>query len=91
MQAAEAYVNTVRIPGTKLSLRKLGFSGLPYLMPRDTLGNRAAAKVCDLNRVSRRSDEHMWQPESTGTGIRPCAAGRTGRRADQSLHALHAA
>lgn len=47
LKAAEAYVNSVRIPGTKLSLRKLGFSGLPYLMPRDTLGNRAAAKVLE--------------------------------------------
>ena len=33
------------IPGTRLTFRKLGFSGKPYLMERDTPTNRAVATV----------------------------------------------
>eukprot|EP00884_Botryococcus_braunii_P001132 jgi/Botrbrau1/11019/Bobra.101_1s0017.1 len=44
---AREFVESTRIPGAKLSFTPLGFRADPYVMPRDTLSNKAAAKVLE--------------------------------------------
>ena len=48
LQAARAKVEAATIPGTRLTFRKLGFAGRPYLMDRNTPTNRAVATVSTL-------------------------------------------
>ena len=45
MEALKAHTEGHAPPQTKLTFRKLPFHAQPYLMPRDTVANRAATKV----------------------------------------------
>ena len=46
MKALQAHTESHAPPQTRLTFRKLPFHAQPYLMPRDTVANRAATKVC---------------------------------------------
>jgi acetylornithine deacetylase/succinyl-diaminopimelate desuccinylase-like protein len=45
LAALRRHVETRAPPQTRLSFRRLTFKAKPYIMPRDTIANRAAAKV----------------------------------------------
>lgn len=45
LEALKAHTENHAPPQTRLTFRKLPFHAQPYLMPRDTVANRAAAKV----------------------------------------------
>ena len=45
MEALKAHTEGHAPPQTKLTFRKLPFHAQPYLMPRDTVANKAATKV----------------------------------------------
>ncbi len=47
MQLARAYVESIHIPGAEFTFKPLTWVAPPYSMPKDTLGNRAAAKVLE--------------------------------------------
>ena len=45
LQALEAHVDKHAPHGAKVTFRLLGFKAHPYSMPKDTIVNKAAAKV----------------------------------------------
>ena len=45
LEAAQRYVEGLRMPGVTLAFQRLSFFAVPYDMPRDTPANKAAAKV----------------------------------------------
>ena len=45
LEALKSHTEGHAPPQTKLTFRKLPFHAQPYLMPRDTVANRAATKV----------------------------------------------
>lgn len=45
LEALKAHTENHAPPQTRLRFRKLPFHAQPYLMPRDTVANRAATKV----------------------------------------------
>ena len=45
LEALKAHTENHAPPQTRLIFRKLPFHAQPYLMPRDTVANRAATKV----------------------------------------------
>jgi len=45
VQALEAHVDAHAPHGAKVTFRLLGFKAHPYSMPKDTIVNKAAAKV----------------------------------------------
>ena len=45
LEAAQRYVEGLRMPGVMLAFQRLSFFAVPYDMPRDTPANQAAAKV----------------------------------------------
>ncbi|KAK9825147.1 hypothetical protein WJX81_004830 [Elliptochloris bilobata] len=47
LQAAQRYVEGLRMPGVTLVFQRLSFFAVPYDMPRDTPANKAAAKVLE--------------------------------------------
>lgn len=53
MEALKAHAEGHAPPQTKLTFRKLPFHAQPYLMPRDTVANRAATKVLRFHSSSK--------------------------------------
>ena len=45
LEAAQRYVEGLRMPGVTLTFQRLSFFAVPYDMPRDTPANKAAAEV----------------------------------------------
>ena len=45
MEVLKAHTESNAPPQTRLTFRKLPFHAQPYLMPRDTVANKAATKV----------------------------------------------
>ena len=57
LQALKAHVESHTPAGANVTLTTLGFKAHPYLMPKDTVINQAAAQV---------SADHLAQPHFNG-------------------------
>jgi len=47
LQLAKAHVESIRIPGAQFTFKPLSWAAPPYSMEKNTLANRAAAKVLE--------------------------------------------